>query len=249
MGPRATALSPGQPVRFVGRLESNWFRGEENPQWHLELLEGPWPRRPVAPHYGLPLGLEGNVLWIVDSDRLVQKEAQRLDAAPYSVSFPLGELVALEEQARLGVVKQVVVSQWRPWPQLLNWAHVVVWLCWPRNQAKWEESGVLMNPEGAAWINTRPNESHARAKSRRLTLSREHLARHWRGWQSGHAGLIAGRAVFEELELTPELALGGVRRPVKESHLYRIAALESQWDQEQPFWGDQAGEEEINGLE
>ncbi len=250
MGPRAEALSAGEPVRFVARLESNWYRGQENPQWRLELLDGPWPRRQVLARHGLPPLIDGgNVLWIVDSDRLVAKEARRLSAAPYLTALPLGELIALEEQARLGLVGQVVVSQWRPWPGLLNWADIVVWLCWPRNQGKWEESASLMKPGGTAWIHAHSNQEAAGAKSRRLRLSRERLGRHWRGWQSGNPGLIPGRAIFQELELTPSLALSGERRSVADSHLYRMAALESRRDQEWPFLNESVGEEEMHGLD
>lgn len=245
-GRRASALMPGDPVRFIATLETNWYRGQESPQWHIAALDVPWPRRLVALRRGTPDPIPRRTIWIADSDALVGEAAARLRARPYRAAMPRGELFALVEEARRGLADQVVVSQWRDWPNLLDWADAVIWLCTPRNQAKWEEAAALLNAQGAAWLAA---DSQPRPKATRLAVNRERLARHWRLWGEGRAGLIGGRSVFGELELTPELARQGRRRPVEQSYLYQMAVREQECDARTPFEGEFVGEEEMDGLD
>jgi hypothetical protein len=61
-------------------------------------------------------------------------------------------------------------------------------------------------------------------------------------------GLVPGRAVFAELELTPALAQAGERRPVDRSYLYQMASREQIRDRQTPFREHRVGEDESNGL-
>jgi hypothetical protein len=246
LGDRAAALSPGDPVRFVATLETNWYRGKKSPQWRMTRLEGPVPRRAVPVRSGLPNPVPQRTVWVVDSDAEVRRTARRLNAQPYHAGLSLGELNLIREEAVRGS-GALVVSQWRPWPWLLDWADAVVWLCIPRSQVKWEEAAALLSPKGQAWLAA---DARARAgKVERLEMSRERLGRSWRAWEGGRAGLVPGRSVFEELELTPALARQGERRSVESSYLYQMAARESLWDRRTPFRGQYAGEDERYGLD
>lgn len=249
LGQHQPALQPGTPVRFLATLETNWFRDQASPQWRMQVLDAPWPRRALPVRRGRPEHLSGRIVFIVDSDRAVRKAAEDLHAAPYFTALSMGELIGMEEQARRGLIQQVVVSQWRPWPRLFDWADFVIWLCPPRNRVKWEQSGSLVRQGGEAWLDAAGPVDGVAQKARRVSLSRERLGRHWRQWQTGRVGMVPGRAVFEELELHPEHMEPGERRPLEQSHLYRMASMERVQDGEFPFDGTIFGEEEMHGLD
>ena len=247
-GARSQGLETGDPVRFLAALEPNWYRGQRSLQWRIEVLDGPPPRRPASMRRGRPELLPTRVLWVVDSDRAVRAMAARDSVVKgYDVSRPAGELVWLEQRARRGLVNQVAVSQWRRWPDLLDWADAVVWLCEPRNQKSWEESAALARLQGTVWWAEESVAAHV--KTRRLAVSRDMLARHWRHWQAGKAALMPGRAVFNELDLDPRRVTPGIRRPLESSFLYRMAVRDQQWDLHRPFESRIRGEEETYGVD
>ncbi|MCL5115752.1 MAG: hypothetical protein M1272_01180, partial [Firmicutes bacterium] len=223
--------------------------GEASPQWRMDVVDGGAPRREAAVHEGLPHPLPERVLWVVDADRAVKEWSQKLGTAGYLTSLPIGELMRLEEQARRGMVQQLVVSQWRPWPRLWDWCDAVIWLCRPRNQVKWEESAALAREGGTVWLKS-SHDTRVEVKAERLRLTRERLGRHWRLWQrQQRVGLLPGRAVFDELDLHPGRMRAGERRPLEQSHLYRRAVIESMNDVECPFTAPIAGEEEMHGVD
>ena len=247
LGRRASGLEPGDPVRFVAELEPNWYRGSLSYQWRVLEFDGPFPRRTLPVRQGEPaVSPPIRVIWIVDSDRAVRLEASRRGAAAYVTSKPLGELAAMEEQARRGVVQKIVVSQWRPWPRLWDWADAVVWLCRPRSRRKLEEAAALLDESGELWQSALATPPRVRTKAQRLALTREKLGRHWRAWEFGQVGLMAGRAVFDELELSPARAKMGERRSLQASYVYQMALWESERDYES---SGTFGEEEMHGLD
>lgn len=246
MGRRVEGILQGDPVRFVATLETNRYRGVESPQWRIAALDVPWPRRSALVNTGTPDILPDRVVFVVNSDREVRRQAQRLRASRYLMADSLGDLALVVEEARRGVVSRLVVSQWRPWPDLMDWADAVVWLCRPRNLAKWEEAATLLNPAGQAWL--RDGTPNVRTKAQRISISRDKLGRHWKGWQVGRAGLVPGRSVFLELELTPKLAEQGERRSVNNSYLYQLALRESGLDSESVDTGT-VGKEEMHGVD
>ncbi len=247
-GPRAQGLEAGDPVRFLAALEPNWYRGRRTLQWRVDVLDGPHPRRPVPIRRGQPDPMPRRVLWIVDSDRAVRESSAASSVVKgYEVSRPAGELVWLEQQARRGLVEQIAVSQWRRWPDLLDWADAVIWLCRPRNQKSWEESAALARADGSVWWAA--ETVRTAVKARRLTVSRDTLGHHWRSWQGGKSGLMPGRAVFQELDLDPARLAPGVRRPLESSFRYRMALRDQQWDLHRPFESGIRGEEETNGVD
>lgn len=249
LGERARGLQVGDPVRLVATLETNWYRDEAMPQWRVMLLDGPWPRTTRKWARGCPNPLPQRVLWVVESDRAVWRTAQREVAWPYVLALSVGELVALEEQARRGLITRVVASQWRPWPQLLNWADAVIWTCTPRSRSKWEESASLLKHDGQLWLTPIASTVLPHRKAHHLHLSRDRLGQHWRGWERHNGGFSPGRAVFSELELTPALAKQGERRTVARSHLYQMALWEARQDADRPFDMALLGREELNGME
>jgi hypothetical protein len=246
MGMGARNWLPGDPVRFIARLETNWYRDQAEPQWRIEWVQGPFPHRMMRPRPGVPDNISGRTLWVVDSDRQLRKEAQARQALAFWHALPLGDLRWIVETARRRHTVEVVVSQWRPWPELLDWADQVIWLCEPRNQRKWAEAGALVKPEGQAYIQI--GSGDAAAKSRRLYLDRERLGSVWRRWQAGRPGLVPGGAVLAELEL---LGQSGAteRRSLTNSYLYQ-RALDEQEQDRNPWTADfELGEDDRHGLE
>lgn len=228
------ALEAGAPVRFLASLETNWFRGKASPQWRVEVLHARPVRRSVVVRGGHPEVLPARIVWVVDSDRAVREWSQKLQAAPYLTSLPIGELMGLEERARRGLLPQVVVSQWRIWPRLAGWADAVIWLAEPRNRGKCEESAALLREGGSVWLDgTGPGRAATKAK--RLEINRERLGRHWKRWQAGAVGLVPGRAIFDELGLRPDVVVPGERRNLESSFLYQQAVYESRCDADEPF--------------
>ncbi|NMP22508.1 single-stranded-DNA-specific exonuclease RecJ [Sulfobacillus harzensis] len=234
-GEQVKALYPGAAVRFLAQLETHWYQGKRSPQWRVEVLQGEAPKLSAAVQEGLPDPLPSRVIWVVDSDRDVREWALKLQAHAFSVTLPIGELMALEEEARRGLVSQLVVSQWRPWPRLYGWADAVIWRCHPRNRAKWEEAAYLAKSPDGCWFE-RPEGGRVDRKRARLAVSRARLGKHWRAWQSGRAGLIPGRAVFEELEMSPDGLKSGERRRLDSSFLYRLAVQDMDEDARAPFF-------------
>lgn len=243
LGARAATFQRGDPIRFIATLETNWFSGEARPQWRIETLDGPWPRRSVPISRGIPDPLPDRVVYIVNSDREARNVARRLGACYYSPRESLGDQLVRVEQARRGQVPLLVVSQWRPWPNLLGWADAVVWLCRPMSRMKWEEAGSLLHAQGQSWIAKSPGSSAV--KRQRLEVTRSSLIRHWKGWEKGRSGLTPGRSVFMELELTPERASSGERGNLGESFLYQL----DRWAADLKVPGDDVGEEEMHGMD
>ncbi len=231
LGWQKPALPSGAAVRFLASLETNWYQGRSSPQWRVDVLEGEPPRVSVDVRRGLPEPLPERIIWVVDSDRAVSEWALKLGAGAYRASRPLGELLAMEEEARRGLLTQLVVSQWRPWPRLPGWADAVVWRCSPRNLTKWEEAAWLLRDLSGAWIAS-PKSPGSERKRRRLSVNRERLVRHWRAWQAGAPGLIPGRAIFQELEMDPKTVRPGERRRLESSYVMRRALQEIEQDRE-----------------
>lgn len=232
LGWQKPALPSGAAVRFLATLETNWYQGRSSPQWRVEVLEGEPPRVSVDVRHGLPHPLPERIIWVVDSDRAVSEWALKLGARAYRAWLPLGELLAMEEEARRGLLGQLVVSQWRLWPRLPGWADAVIWQCTPRNRAKWEEAAWLLRDPSGAWIVPRESGNLDR-KRHLLTVNRERMARHWRTWQAGSPGLLAGRAIFQELEMDPKTVKRGERRRLESSYVMRGALREVEQDGEQ----------------
>ncbi len=243
LGARAAAFQRGDPIRFIATLETNWFSGAARPQWRIETLDGPWPKRPVAVARGIPDPLPDRVVYVVNSDREARTVAERLGGIYYSPRESLGDQFVRVEQARRSQVSLLVVSQWRPWPNLLDWADAVIWLCQPLNRTKWEEAGSLLNVDGQGWI--AESQGSSAMKQKRLEVSRKSLVRHWKEWEKGRSGLTLGRSVFMELELTPKRASLGLRRNLDDSFLYHMG----RWTTEREVPRDDDGEEESYGMD
>lgn len=249
MGPQAATMEPDDPVRFIAELEPNWYRGALSYQWRVLQMDAPEPRRTVRPIRGKPNPLPRRIVWVAGSDRAARTQASIRGVAAFDQALPLGELAAVEEQARRGIIDEVAVSQWRPWPRLWEWADAVIWLCPPRSRAKLEQSARLARDGGRVWLAVPNALGIPSAKARRLALTRERMGRHWKTWQDGRAGLVPGRAVFDELELSPALAQRGERRSLADSYLYQRAQWEWEQDQDVSWWSLISGEEEMHGLD
>lgn len=241
-GAHSASLARGSPVAFVGRLEFTVFQGRERPQWRIEALPGKFPAAAWEGRVrALPAAdeeLSGRIVWVVNSPRQLSEVAASRGAVALSAARPLGEWRLAEEQARLGMIREVVVSQWRPWPHLPGWADHVVWLAAPRHTRKLAESAWLAADTGWVWMNPEDSPEAVLAKARRLYPGRERLARTWRAWVAGRRPLLIGWRIFDELGLRPGQETGA-KRPLQESFSYNAAEEERRWQEvswERPAW-------------
>lgn len=230
LGRWASGLMPGAPVQLLATLEENWYRGTVTPQWRIQRVDGPHPRRamPLESLESAPAPTVGTI-WVASSDRALREWAPKLGAVPYLSRLPLGELTAVEELFRRGLIDAIMVNEWREWPNLFESAHAVVWLSPPSSSRRQEEAAALLSEDGRAYLWDVVASRDSNKKAGRLAVNRAALTRHWRQWQDGRVGLTVGRAIFNELGLSPGEATE--KRPLDTSFLYRLALWQAQRDE------------------
>lgn len=234
-GAWAGALTPGRTVRLVVEPTWSYFGGVLRAQWMVSSIQGvapwamDWPSRSrLGGHEG---PWTGRVIWVVDNPRQLKRLARERGIVPYPYTATWGDRAAFVQALRDGRIDQLAVSQWRPWPDLAGWADHVVWLVAPRHRHRLAEAAYLLSVTGRQWLPADADGLHARRKSRRLSPDRDRLARVWRQWQAGAAGLAVGIRVFHELGLVPGAAIDG-KRSLTLSFSYNVARQEETWTRE-----------------
>lgn len=219
-GRLSQTLDLGGYVTAISRPVWNVFNQKRRAQWMIDDILGISPTQTVVPQES-PFQIEnlsGQIIWVVDSTlEQVAWSKKRPFSACYHAHYSLGDLVMLEKKFEAGIISELVVSQWRLWPQLVGVAHNVVWLCTPRDNLAMWESGAFLQEDGMLWLAGHPTPMQE--KLHRIMPSRQRLGRHWKRWQQdGKHPMIIGKNIFEELALIPNQLSG--KRPLTDSPTY-----------------------------
>lgn len=232
-------------VEFVGELVLNQFQGRKTPQWHVEQFVGvsasrkQW--RGSTRFSPAPDDLPGRVLYVVNSTREQKRWALKTHGRAWYHYWPYASWAGSEQASSLADGSPVVINQWAQWPHLANWADHIVWLTAPVSRdVLMAASAILKESSGIMWIDPELDPAGVLAKARRLTPTRETLARLWTAWEASQAPLVIGARVFRELGFRrgekPAARRQLADSPSFERARHRLMAAERDWRRPAAEW-------------
>lgn len=209
-GALSQSMTTGMPVALVAEMEWKYYRGQESPNWLVQAVLGVAPTVPwenvtdiLAGHPSY--GMDDKVIIVVDNPHQGNQLVRQLGSVAmfYNSRGAVGDCRAIEAACRVGKVTRLVVSQWRIWPQLPEWADLIVWQTTPRHPQVLGQCAALLAPGGRQWVPGPVQAEYITVKRNRLRPDRKKLGASWRQWQKGAMGLQVGREIFRELNLHP----------------------------------------------